>query len=363
LAPEGEEVHAKRTLVLALALVAGWLAWSVANVAGWFGTTKDGLAAILLWTVVDTPCGFLVSLLLIAVYARLQRRVATPGLSVLLGAGLCLLAAFCWNSLTPIAYAALEYWLHGWLWSFAVDWKDVFLRTLSRTLAMGLICLLYFAVDHWYQLAEQRRRARDAAALAQQAELQMLRYQLNPHFLFNALNSIRALILKDPPRARQMVTELAAFFRSSLDRRREENTIGDELAALASYLAIQRIRFEDRLLVRVHADPEALQAGVPCFLIHPLVENAVKHGMRTSPMPLRIDIDVARRDRELEIRVSNTGRLLPAREGAAAADDTGTGLENVCRRLRLAFAGRHSFRIVEADGWVRAEIQLQLGPA
>ncbi len=356
-------MHAKRTLVLALALTTGWLLWSIANAATWFASTRSDLPGIVRWTVVEGPCGFLVSLFLIAAYTRLQRSVATLWGSLLLGTGLCFLAALVWYLVTGNAFSALDYWTRGWLWSFVPGWRDVFLRTVARTLVMGSFCLLYVTLDHWYQLTDQRRQLGEASALAQQAELAMLRYQLNPHFLFNALNSIRALTVEDPLRARQMVTELSDFLRSSLDRKREENTIGDELGALASYLAIQRIRFEERLLVTVRADPKAQQAGVPCFLIHPLVENAVKHGMRTSPMPLRIEVEVTREGPRLEISVSNSGRLLPASStGAAAVDDTGTGLENVRRRLRLAFAGRHSFRIFESDGWVRAVIQLELEP-
>ncbi len=355
-------MHRKRTLVLGLVLAAGWLMWTLSNAAAWYASTRKDLAGIARWSAVEGPCGVLVGLLLLFVYARLRARASSPWQSILIGASLSFVAAMLWYLLTGYAYAALDYWTHGWLWDFRPERTDTLLRTISRTLVMGFFCVLYVTVDHWYRLLDETRRAGEAADLAQQAELLMLRYQLNPHFLFNALNSIRALILEDPPRARQMVTELADFLRSSLDRRRQESTIGDELAALGNYLAIQRIRFEERLLVTVRADAESRQVVVPCFLIHPLVENAVKHGMRTSPMPLRIEIDVSRRGVQLDIAVANTGRLT-APADADPRDDTGTGLDNVCRRLHLAYGGRHSFRIFESDGWVRAQIQLRLEAA
>jgi LytS/YehU family sensor histidine kinase len=232
---------------------------------------------------------------------------------------------------------------------------------LMNGTTLGLFSFLYFAIHHWKQAAEQREKARQATALAHQAQLQMLRYQLNPHFLFNALNSIRAMIVEDPERSRQMVTELADFLRYSLDSEEQESTIGGELEAIENYLAIQRIRFEQQLDATVHADPAALGVAVPCFLIHPLVENAVKYGMETSAMPLRIGIEVVLNGQELDICVSNTGRLLESAPAPGRPPNgTGTGLKNITQRLNLVFPDRHSFRIWESDGWVRARIQIRL---
>ena len=108
-------------------------------------------------------------------------------------------------------------------------------------------------------------------------------------------------------------------------------------------------------------DASAPNVEVPCFLIHPLVENAVKYGMKTSPMPLRIRIDVAREHDDLIIRVSNTGRLLAAVKNVAVSPDgVGIGLKNISERLKLVFPDRHSFKIEENEGWVRAEMRLQL---
>jgi LytS/YehU family sensor histidine kinase len=228
-------------------------------------------------------------------------------------------------------------------------------------ITLALFSLLFFAVDHWLQLREQREKAREATVLAHQAQLQMLRYQLNPHFLFNALNSIRAMILQEPERARQIVTELSEFLRYSLNGRGHESTLGEEMQAIENYLAIQRIRFEEKLAVTVQVDPELNEFVLPCFLVHPLVENAVKHGMETSEPPLRIEIEIAARGPDLRIRVSNTGRLVPAApaEPGSPRDGTGTGLKNVAQRLELAFPGRHTFTVAERDGWVHAEIVLR----
>jgi LytS/YehU family sensor histidine kinase len=271
----------------------------------------------------------------------------------------------------PLCFAAAILWhAASMLTMWRVGWNDQLYLTAGNLLIGGgimdgitlaLFSLLFFAVDHWLQLREQREKARTATALAHQAQLQMLRYQLNPHFLFNALNSIRAMILREPERARQIVTELSEFLRYSLNGRSHESTVGEEMQAIENYLAIQRIRFEERLVVTVQVDPEVHAFVLPCFLVHPLVENAVKYGMETSEPPLRVAIEIAAHGPGLRIRVSNTGRLLPAVAAApgSAQDGTGTGLKNVTQRLELAFPGRHTFSVVEREGWVHAEIVLQ----
>jgi hypothetical protein len=373
---------ARKTLLLAVALALGCCLWALTNVAAWLLSTHDEIGGVLRWTAVELPVGFLVCCLLLVVYPPLQRRLGGLWPSVLAAAPLCLAAGVLWYLLTGKVAALLDLWIRDWHWSFLPGWRDLLFRGVSRTLAMGSFCLLYYAVDHWFQLAEEREQARQARALAQQAQLQMLRYQLNPHFLFNALNSLRAMIVEDRERARQMVTELASFLRYSLAGQERENTIGQELEAVESYLAIQRIRFEQQLCVDLRVDPAALGVAVPSFLIHPLVENAVKHGMRTSPLPLRVAIEVERSGAELRISVANTGRLGQPEDGSGGAADhevdagavearkadrcewegTGTGLENIRRRLAIAFAERHAFRLFELDGWVRAEIRLALQP-
>jgi LytS/YehU family sensor histidine kinase len=242
-------------------------------------------------------------------------------------------------------------------------WQQVCADGLWNLAVLGLFSLLYFTIRYRLELQEQKEKTLRATALAHQAQLQMLRYQLNPHFLFNALNSIRAMILEDAGKSRKMVTTLSEFLRYSLDGDTKETTIGGEVAAIRNYLEIQRIRFERKLEVTTEIDPEAESAAIPCFLVHPLVENAVKHGMNTSAMPLRVKIQVSRFADQLRIRVLNTGRLASGDSPVGdATDGTGTGLRNIAQRLELVFPGRHSFSIRESEGWVHAEIDVALEP-
>ena len=354
----------RRTL-LVVAFTGGWLVWFITNVTVWAMSSQDDIRQILLWTAVETLAGAAVCLLLLLVSSRIQRHIVTLWRSILACLALCVVAAVLWNLATGHSVALLERIAYGWVWTYRLSFRDFLRSGLARTTALGSFCLLYAAINHRFELEEQRRRARDATVLAHQTQLQMLRYQLNPHFLFNALNSIRALILEDGDRARLMLTELAEFLRYSLVKDEQESTIEDEIRAIASYLALQHLRFEERLVVSIHVDPEARTVTVPCFLVHPLVENAVKYGMRTSPMPLRIAIEVVRRGPLVLIRVVNTGHLGASPDAGHLPgehedrESTGTGLVNVRRRLQLAFAGRHSFELLESEGRVSAEIHLQ----
>jgi two-component system LytT family sensor kinase len=222
---------------------------------------------------------------------------------------------------------------------------------------------LYFAMEYWLSWSDQEERLARALALAQAAQLQMLRYQLNPHFLFNALNSIRALIDEDAAKACEMITELSGFLRYSLDN---DNCLDVplwvELEALGHYFAIQKKRYEDKLEVSFEVDPGAREARVLSFLVHPLVENAVKFGMGTSPMPLRIRISARAVTEALILTVSNTGRWVRHSGNGAGTAGTSTGIENVKRRLENAYPGRHTFQSFERDGWVHVKLQVPVLP-
>ncbi len=181
----------------------------------------------------------------------------------------------------------------------------------------------YFGVLVWRRSQEREREATEARRLAQEAQLQMLAYQLNPHFLFNALTSIRAMIDEDRARARQMVTQLAAFLRHALvERALETTTLAAELDALRGYLAIEQIRFEERLAIETHVDPAAESCAIPAFLIHPLLENAIKHGARDAGTARCACVSTRGRDgrraagRGVEhgvARVRAIGRVAPSR--------------------------------------------------
>jgi signal transduction histidine kinase len=219
--------------------------------------------------------------------------------------------------------------------------------------------LLFLAASQWKAQRLQEERLLRSEALAHEARLRMLRYQLNPHFLFNALNSIGALAEEAPHRIQQMVRELSGFLRYSLlDLQRLEVPLGEEMGAVAQYLEIEKVRFEDDLDVEVDVDPAGAERPVPAFLVLPLVENAIKHGRRTSAKPLRVRI-AGRVDADvLDIEVRNTGRFAGGTEHSPPPDGTGTGLRNLRERLAAHYPGRHRFDVYEEGGWVHARIRI-----
>jgi LytS/YehU family sensor histidine kinase len=215
---------------------------------------------------------------------------------------------------------------------------------------------LYFGIKYWRQSQQEQQQALRAAALAKEAELQMLRYQLNPHFLFNSLNSAIALIRENPARAEKMIGELSDFMRYSLaNGKAGDAPLSDELEAARNYLDIEKIRFEDKLIVSFDIEPNAGEFRVPSMLIHPLVENAVKYGMQTSPMPLRVEINARADNGALRLEVINTGRWI---EDSANGRGTSVGIENVRQRLRQAFPERHRFDVFEREGLVHAVMEV-----
>jgi two-component system LytT family sensor kinase len=227
--------------------------------------------------------------------------------------------------------------------------------------------LIRLGLQYNTALREQRETALRAVAEARDAQLRMLAYQLNPHFLFNTLNSIRALINEDRQRAREMVTALSGYLRYALvERPLHVALLEEEVESVRGYLAIEQVRFEERLDARVEVEPEALRCEVPAFLLNPLVENALKHGAvgaAGAPLVLRVEARLVQPDR-LRLVVENTGRWAGERTATNSAGERedglpgGVGLANVRARLAALHPGEHRIEIEEADGRVRVVVEL-----
>jgi len=205
----------------------------------------------------------------------------------------------------------------------------------------------------------QKERTEKANALAQAAQLQMLRYRMNPHFLFNALNSIRALISENKSSAKSMVTELAEYLRYSLVSRNNETVpLKEEIESVRHYFNIQKIRYENKLEVSFDIDPAAVEFPIISYLIHPLAENAVKHGMRTSPMPLKIQIMAKAHQGSLHIEVRNSGTWIEPKDKKTGTV-IHTGLDNVRQHLVESYPEKHQFEISEKEGFVQARLLIK----
>lgn len=298
---------------------------------------------------------FLLSLGLRAVYRRVWRRAPSVWKIGAVAVLCSCVAAYLW-----LLLSSLLFWSGG-LWQWPKEsWSRVLLDTLVYTLEHHKPFLflswsaLYFGIKYWQRQQEEEARAMRAATLAQEAELQMLRYQLNPHFLFNALNSASAFVREDAAGAERMLNELSEFLRYSLTHAAtSEVPLRDELEAARKYLALEQIRFEEKLKVSFDVAPEAENFRVPSLLLQPLIENAVKYGWQTSSLPLQLAIKAHGTAERLHLEISNTGRLQTYGNNGA-----GIGLANVRRRLEQAFPAQHRFMLNEHEDRVTVTLDL-----
>lgn len=287
-----------------------------------------------------------------------------------------------WPALLPRAMAAML--LLAILWT-AVTWPLYLLIQSDepRKLSVAAVFLLSVLNGVWiyatwsllyfgYNIADRYRRSEveraQLAATVKESELRALKSQVNPHFIFNALNSLRALIDEDPARARLAVTQLANLLRYSLQSGQLETVpFEEELRIVNDYLALEQVRHEERLRLRLDVAPETLQLPVPPMLLQTLVENAVKYGISARSEGGEIAITSRRTNGELRIQVINPG-LLPEATAAVASvrpnGSTGVGLRNAAERLRLLFGERAGLQL-RAGGTdtVIAEAIIPLMPA
>ena len=204
--------------------------------------------------------------------------------------------------------------------------------------------VLYFGIKTYLKLQWQTEETLQAHAMAHQAQLKMLRYQLNPHFLFNTLNAISTLILdQDNATANRMVTSLSAFLRYSLDADPVQRvTLKQELEAIHLYLGIEKLRFTDRLNLQSQIEPAAYSALLPSLLLQPLIENAIKYAVAKRIEGGSVEI-AARRDGDmLEIAVRDDGPGFDQPSAELPAGN-GVGLRNTRERLRVLYGARQSF--------------------
>lgn len=273
------------------------------------------------------------------------RIVATIGTAL----AMCLLlvavnyaSLLIWRPAGPIHVDAVElvYSAFGWSWFFL-------------GIAGAVVGLSYSL-----ELRERERRFSAMEIVAKDARLAALQYQVNPHFLFNTLNSIAALIGGgDAGPAEEMTQSLADFLRATLELDPVDDIkLSQELQLQNLYLSIERVRFPDRLRARFDIDPSAAAALVPALITQPLVENAIRHGVTHSREPVTIMVSATVIGGRLHLRVEND---CPDRSGAASRG-AGVGLANVASRMRLRFGTYHSITAVRKDGAFRVHLEMPL---
>jgi two-component system, LytTR family, sensor kinase len=289
---------------------------------------------------------------LIVAACRAAARPARPwytalAIHVFAAAAICVAQVVCY---VPISLAVGQQW-----GSMPLAWhmsSALYRHLPGDLLTYGSVALLWTGADY-------RRRMLGALT---QARLDALRAQLQPHFLFNSLQVATSLVRADPAAAEMMLERLGDFLRLVLrGDDRDLVPLRDELELLDHYLAIMRLRFQDRLEVAVSADASVLEAAVPRLLLQPLVENALQHGVGRRARGGRVGIVAARRGERLLIRVEDDGPGLAAQSGRDEPDADGVGLANTRARLRHLFCDDHTIHLTNThSGGLCIEIQTPL---
>lgn len=288
---------------------------------------------------------------------RLRRRIIRKNIlnkSFPVQVGLLLLQTFAYSFICSLLQSTIfvitgYYKKNAIAPSWMAQWITVFFLILIWN-------LLYFS---YHYVQKSNREALDRVQLentVKDLELNTIKAHINPHFIFNALNSIRALVEEDPQRARLAITELSNLLRSSMQaEKRKTTTLQDELKIVNDYLALESIRFEDRLQVESFIDEDLFSQDIPPMSLQTLVENAIKHGISKEINGGKIEIIASKQSENCYIQVINTGKINENNQS------DGFGIRSTVDRLSLLFGVNASFSLVQnAENQVTATMKIPL---
>ena len=243
---------------------------------------------------------------------------------------------------------------YRWVWTQASRPLCSFPRAVGEQLSLRSAHLLdghrpYSRHCYYRKYRERELRALQLETRLAQAQLDALKMQLHPHFLFNTLNSISVLMSEDVVAARRMLTRMSELLRASLENvGKHEVSLREELDFLGNYLEIEQTRFHDRLAVRMQIEPGVLDARVPNLILQPLVENAIRHGVAPRAQQGLIEISAVREDGMVQLKVRDNGPGLQL--SAPESLTKGIGLSNTQARLNQLYGSHHRFELKDAPG-------------
>ncbi len=218
-----------------------------------------------------------------------------------------------------------------------------------------LWCILYFAVNTFENWKKEEIQNLELRAAKTEIELNSFKSQMNPHFMFNSLNSIRALVDEDPQKAKQAITMLSGIMRSNLLLGKKQTvTLREELDLVENYLSIEKIRFEERLHINMSIDAEALSSEIPPFMLQTIVENGIKHGISKIIEGGTVELKIERSPEFICIEIFNSGEYNPSEES------DGFGIANTRKRLELLHDGKAYFHISNDRGGVVTILELPI---
>lgn len=233
---------------------------------------------------------------------------------------------------------------------------SIFWRGFVGVMVYLMIVLIYYLISYARSLRERAQAEEKLRTLVKEAELNMLKSQINPHFLFNSLNSISSLIISNPEEAREMIIRLSDFLRYSLKHRENEFVpLEEEIVRMQDYLSIEKIRFGDKLHYDLHVSKDCGKVQVPTMILQPLIENAIKHGVYESLEPVSVSFTCQLKSEFLQLELQNDfDPSQPARRG------TGVGLQNVSERMRLAYDGKATMSKKSEEGIFKVTLYIPL---
>lgn len=337
----------------------GWLFYAIIltvdNVA-FIGSDKLNDKLVILPLLISGLFAFMLTLPLRYLYRYLWSFSPTK---LFITAALCsFVVALLWTPLKNMVIWDWEDHYSVWLTlSGQFDGEHQFhqlFMTISYAFFMVMVwSSLYFGINYHYRLVEEKEQHFLAVTTSQKAQIKMLRYQINPHFLFNTLNAISTLVLQGKKDiANAMLTQLAKFFRYSLDNDPEKKiTLEEELRALALYLDIEKARFGDRLNVVIDVAPYTQTLLVPSLILQPLVENAIKHAISKMKTGGEIRIKAYCEKQQLVLQVADNGPVTDLNLNKQSKP--GIGLKNINERLNVIYPFKHQFKlsITEPQGF------------
>jgi two-component system LytT family sensor kinase len=325
-------------------------AFWILQTIGWSGyfflRSLSGFANSMGWmflvhTLLLTATGYSLTLLMASLYRRLIK--VKPIWTLVLSLGTVALAA---GTFSVIETWSVATFLKPAFKPVGVEYFGAILLNFSLLAAWTA---LYYGINYFLLLEDQIRQREKLEGQASTAQLAMLRYQLNPHFLFNTLNSISTLVLlKQTERANAMLARLSSFLRYTLaNEPTAKVTLAQEVETLKLYLEIEKMRFEDRLRPHFRIEPETIGSRLPSLLLQPLIENAIKYAVTPAENGADIWITASREGQAVRIEVADNGNG----EGGefAASQSTGVGLANIRDRLSQAYGGANRFETRQND--------------
>ncbi len=354
MAAELEPVKGGNTHVAAVALTVGlWTAQYASLTARGLLNKAPFLADLSFWRVFTCALGAVICFAMGWIMSRFRERKV--GFRILLMLGLTIPASLLWS------WVNLEILMNARVNMNSPYWSptDLLINAVFMAWVFGAWGAGWIALQASAALAEREVQLARASALVTDTQNKMLRYQLNPHFMFNTLSALSVLILEGRNKAAEaIVVNLARFLRMSLERSPQDRiSLTEELAIQDQYLAIERLRFEDRLAVEVDVTGHAGTCLVPSLILHPVIENAIKYGVAGTDEKVTVHIEAQEQDGELTLKVSDDGVVGDASTTPAAK--LGVGLANIRDRLSLLYGLRASLTAgVRPGGGYEAVIRM-----